>query len=119
MKFNNLISRYNCGTLEQYDKAFDRVTTKNERVLEQNNRTFHRVTTTDDPIIRKLTGKGNVFGTDAIISALMCCTRSLHSWDIIVQRVGKKLFFDKRDDSDFGKNGFSKIKGLLTSSLKF
>ncbi|XP_066914272.1 eukaryotic translation initiation factor 3 subunit D-like [Clytia hemisphaerica] len=95
------VDLYNCGTMEQYDKAYDRVTTKNERVLEQNSRTFHRVTTTDDPIIRKLTGKGNVFGTDAIISALMCCTRSVASWDIIVQRVGKKLFFDKRDDSDF------------------
>ena len=89
--------------MEQYDKTYDRITTKNERHLEPNSRTFHRVTTTDDPIIRKLTAKGNVFGTDAIISTLMCATRSVHSWDIIVQRVGKKLFFDKRDDSDFGK----------------
>jgi len=45
--------------------------------------------------------KGNVFATDAIIATLMCCTRSSYSWDIIVQRVGKKLFFDKRDDSEF------------------
>ena len=33
----------------------------------------------------------------------MCCTRSVNSWDIIVQRVGNKLFFDKRDNSDFGE----------------
>ena len=98
-----LFIRYKAGTLEHYDKIYDRVTTKNERLLEPNNRTFHRVTTTDDPIIRKLATKGNVFGTDAIISTLMCCTRSVHPWDIIVHRVGKKLFFDKRDDSDFGK----------------
>merc|ERR1712121_263524 len=84
-----------------YDKSYDRITTKNERPLEANDRTFHRVTTTDDPVIRKLTSKSNVFGTDAIISTLMCCTRSVHSWDIIVQRVGNKLFFDKRDDSSF------------------
>jgi len=95
------VDLYNAGGMEHYDKLYDRITTKNERPLEANNRTFHRVTTTDDPIIRKLTGKGNVFGTDAIISTLMCCTRSIHSWDIIVQRVGKKLFFDKRDDSSF------------------
>jgi translation initiation factor 3 subunit D len=44
---------------------------------------------------------GNVFATDAILATLMCCTRSVYSWDIIVQRVGKKLFFDKRDDSEF------------------
>ena len=88
--------------MEHYDKLYDRITTKNERPLEANSRTFHRVTTTDDPIIRKLTSKGNVFATDAIISTLMCSTRSVHSWDIIVQRVGKKIFFDKRDNSDFG-----------------
>jgi hypothetical protein len=45
---------------------------------------------------------GNVFATDAILATLMCCTRSVNSWDIIVQRVGNKLFFDKRDNSDFG-----------------
>lgn len=46
--------------------------------------------------------QGNVFATDAILATLMCCTRSVNSWDIIVQRVGNKLFFDKRDNSDFG-----------------
>ena len=94
------------------------MTTKNERILEANNRTFHRVTTTDDPIIRKLTGKGNVFCTDAILSTLMCCTRSIHSWDIIVQRVGKKLFFDKRDDSDFGKPFFQLVQSFIQSAPK-
>jgi len=92
---------YKAGSLEKYNKSFDRVTTKNLKPLESNNRIFHKVTTTDDPIIRSLAGKGNVFGTDAIISTLMCCTRSVAPWDIIVQRVGKKLFFDKRDSPDF------------------
>eukprot|EP00794_Sanderia_malayensis_P008906 gene8906-9858_t len=92
---------YCAGTLEYYDKLNDRITTRNEKPLEGNNRIFHKVTTTDDPIIRKLTSKGNVFATDAIISTLMTCTRSVHSWDVVVQRVGNKLFFDKRDDSEF------------------
>lgn len=26
----------------------------------------------------------NVFATDAIISTLMCCTRSVYPWDIVV-----------------------------------
>lgn len=46
--------------------------------------------------------QGNVFATDAILATLMSCTRSVYSWDIVVQRVGSKLFFDKRDNSDFG-----------------
>uniref|UniRef100_A0A6Q2Y1P5 Eukaryotic translation initiation factor 3 subunit D n=1 Tax=Esox lucius TaxID=8010 RepID=A0A6Q2Y1P5_ESOLU len=93
-----------CGALEYYDKAFDRITTRNEKPLKSIKRIFHTVTTTDDPVIRKLAKtQGNVFATDAILATLMCCTRSVNSWDIIVQRVGNKLFFDKRDNSDFGK----------------
>ncbi|KAG0485979.1 hypothetical protein HPP92_010058 [Vanilla planifolia] len=29
----------------------------------------------------------------------MCAPRSVYSWDIVIQRVGNKLFFDKRDGS--------------------
>lgn len=124
--------------MEYYDKAFDRITTRNEKQLKSIKRIFHTVTTTDDPVIRKVTPitsrrkdakshvclsfrfsetagfvcfislqlaktQGNVFATDAILATLMCCTRSVNSWDIIVQRVGNKLFFDKRDNSDFGE----------------
>uniref|UniRef100_A0A8C4HD84 Eukaryotic translation initiation factor 3 subunit D n=1 Tax=Dicentrarchus labrax TaxID=13489 RepID=A0A8C4HD84_DICLA len=100
-----------CGALEYYDKAFDRITTRNEKQLKSIKRIFHTVTTTDDPVIRKLAKtQGNVFATDAILATLMCCTRSVNSWDIIVQRVGNKLFFDKRDNSDFGED----LRDLLT-----
>eukprot|EP00795_Rhopilema_esculentum_P008955 gene8955-16589_t len=92
---------YNAGAVDYYDKSYDRITTRNEIPLEVNNKIFHKVTTTDDPVIRKLASKGNVFGTDTIISTLMTCTRSVNPWDVIVQRVGNKLFFDKRDDSEF------------------
>ncbi|CAG5127262.1 unnamed protein product, partial [Candidula unifasciata] len=90
------------GAMEYYDKTYDRVTTKNEKKLRRINRIFHKVTTTDDPVIRQLAKtQGNVFATDAILATMMCCPRSSYSWDVIVQRVGNKLFFDKRDDSDF------------------
>ncbi|XP_022092608.1 eukaryotic translation initiation factor 3 subunit D-like isoform X2 [Acanthaster planci] len=92
---------FTCGEMEYYDKTFDRITTKSQRRLARVNRIFHKVTTTDDPIIRKLAGKGKVFATDIILATLMCCTRSVYSWDIIVQHVGGKLFFDKRDDPEF------------------
>ncbi|XP_006823996.1 eukaryotic translation initiation factor 3 subunit D isoform X2 [Saccoglossus kowalevskii] len=89
------------GAMEYYDKNYDRVTTKLDKRLKRVNRIFHKVTTTDDPIIRKLASKGNVFATDIILATLMCCTRSVYSWDVVVQHVGGKLFFDKRDDSEF------------------
>ena len=43
---------------------------------------------------------GRVFATDALITTLMCATRSVYSWDIIVERQGDFLFFDKRDGSN-------------------
>ncbi|KAM4129066.1 hypothetical protein ACJW30_02G216900 [Castanea mollissima] len=91
-----------CGALEFYDRSFDRITPKNERRLERfKNRNFFKVTTTDDPVIRRLASedKATVFATDTILSTLMCAPRSVYSWDIVVQRVGNKLFFDKRDGS--------------------
>ncbi|KAL9456059.1 hypothetical protein AB3S75_005307 [Citrus x aurantiifolia] len=90
------------GSLEYYDRSYDRVTPKNERRLERfKYRNFFKVTTTDDPVIRRLANedKATVFATDAILATLMCAPRSVYSWDIVIQRVGNKLFFDKRDGS--------------------
>ncbi|CAI0468704.1 unnamed protein product [Linum tenue] len=90
-----------CGGLEFYDRTYDRVTPKSERRLERfKNRNFFKVTTTDDPVIRRLANedKATVFATDSILATLMCAPRSVYSWDIVVQRVGNKLFFDKQDD---------------------
>merc|ERR1712241_795043 len=93
-----------CGTMEYYDKAYDRVNVKSEKPLKRIDRIFHTVTTTDDPIIRKLTksqSEVNVFATDSILATLMCCTRSVYSWDIVVQKIGDKIFLDKRDNTEF------------------
>ena len=83
-----------CGSLEYYDKIWDRVNVKNERNLQRIERIFHTVTTTDDPVIRKLVKNepnANVFVTDAILSTLMCASRSVYSWDIVVQKIGGKV----------------------------
>jgi translation initiation factor 3 subunit D len=93
-----------CGTLEYYNKTYDRVTPKTEKPLERfENRQFYKVTTTDDPVIRRLLledeNVGTVFATDAILATLMCSPRSVYSWDIVIQKVGNKLFLDKRDAS--------------------
>eukprot|EP00048_Salpingoeca_helianthica_P015433 m.226756 g.226756 ORF g.226756 m.226756 type:complete len:538 (-) comp17028_c0_seq1:135-1748(-) len=89
-----------CGAVAQYDRSFDKLTTKAPRPLQATRRSFHHVTTTMDPHIRKFVGQGNVFATDAILATLMTTTRSVYSWDIVVERVKDKLFFDKRDDSE-------------------
>merc|ERR1712050_588957 len=43
----------------------------------------------------------NVFVTDAILATLMCASRSAYSWDIVVQKIGGKVFLDKRDNTEF------------------
>jgi len=89
-----------CGSMEWYDKSYDRVNVRNERPLQPVDRIFHTVTTSDDPIIRRLTKTtGNVYATDSILATLMCATRSSYSWDIVVTKIGNKLFFDKRDNT--------------------
>ncbi|KAJ6639324.1 Eukaryotic translation initiation factor 3 subunit D [Pseudolycoriella hygida] len=91
-----------CGTLEYYDKSYDRINVKNEKPLQRIDRVFHTVTTTDDPIIRVLSKSvGNVYATDAILATIMCCTRSNYSWDIVIEKIGDKLFMDKRDNTEF------------------
>merc|ERR1711970_1509144 len=92
------------GSLEYYDKVYDRVNVKNEKPLQRIDRIFHTVTTTDDPVIRKLVKSepnANVFVTDAILATLMCAGRSAYSWDIVVQKIGGKVFLDKRDNTEF------------------
>uniref|UniRef100_A0A1J3DZC3 Eukaryotic translation initiation factor 3 subunit D n=1 Tax=Noccaea caerulescens TaxID=107243 RepID=A0A1J3DZC3_NOCCA len=90
-----------CGGLEYYDRTYDRITPKAERRLERFKQRSFKVTTSDDLVIRRLAkeDKATVFATDAILAALMCAPRSVYSWDLVIQRVGNKLFFDKRDGS--------------------
>ncbi|CAN0153679.1 unnamed protein product, partial [Discosporangium mesarthrocarpum] len=79
-----------CGHLDQYDEAFDRITTRSERRLQRcEKKEFYYVSTTDDPVIEKLAveGSGNVFATDAILAHLMACTRTIYPWDTVVQKV--------------------------------
>jgi len=89
------------GTLEFYNRAFDRITSKNERILERTTRTFFNVTTSDDPVVRSLAndsaGSACVFASDMLLAQLMVSSRSLATWDLVVHRVGSSLFLDKRD----------------------
>ncbi|EDV49418.1 eukaryotic translation initiation factor 3 subunit D-2 [Drosophila erecta] len=91
-----------CGSLEYYDKLYDRVNLRNEKPLLKMDRVVHTVTTTDDPVIRRLSKTmGNVFATDEILATIMCCTRSNYSWDVVIEKLGTKVFLDKRDNDQF------------------
>ena len=45
------------GSLEYYDKRYDRISTKLEKKLMMVNRLIHKITTTKDPVIRQVNKK--------------------------------------------------------------
>ena len=98
-------SVYTSGSAHYYEKAYDRVNPKAEKgLVAPEGKVFYSVTTSDDPTIAKLHDDPKlkdvrVFATDAILSVIMAAPRSAFSWDLIVNRVGDKLFLDKRSDA--------------------
>lgn len=87
------------GFLYEYDRAYDRVNTKNEKPLQHMERLHYNPTSSDDPILQDLASKdrAKVFATDAVLAQLMCAPRSVYPWDIVLIREGDKLYMDKRD----------------------
>jgi translation initiation factor 3 subunit D len=97
------------GFLDEYNEAYDKITSRQPQPLKKiANKEFYAVTTTDDPVLEKLCidGIGNekkVYVTDAILSHLMTCTRSVNPWDLVIDKVpGGILFIDKRDNIQGG-----------------
>ncbi|KAG7447634.1 translation initiation factor eIF-3, subunit D [Guyanagaster necrorhizus] len=98
------ISSY--GRLYAYDKTYDRITTKTERPLQILDRLKYNPTTSDDPVIQSLRANQppntvRIYTTDTILSVLMCATRSVYPWDIVILRTPDALFLDKRDGGPF------------------
>ncbi|KAF9426094.1 hypothetical protein BGZ76_002909 [Entomortierella beljakovae] len=93
------------GAIATYDKAYDRVNTKQEKILQQVNREQDNVTTSEDPVLINLAaedvpaGEQRVFATDSIIGVLMTAPRSVYPWDIVITKTGDKVIFDTRDGS--------------------
>lgn len=90
------------GFLYYYDRSYDKQPVKTtERKLTALDRAAYNVTTSSDPVILELADKdeATIFATDNILSMLMCSTRSVYSWDIVIVRQGKKIFLDKRDNA--------------------
>ncbi|RMD44151.1 hypothetical protein DV735_g958, partial [Chaetothyriales sp. CBS 134920] len=90
------------GFLYYYDRSYDKPPVKNtERKLGSLDRAAYNVTTSADPIIQELAEKdeATIFATSDILSMLMCATRSVYSWDLVIVKQGSKIFLDKRPDS--------------------
>ena len=91
------------GSLNYYDKAFDRISVKTEKPLQQSAKDRYNVTTSEDPVLQDFAkaDEGTIFATDFILGLLMSTTRSVYPWDIVVHRHDGKLYFDKREGGQF------------------
>jgi len=94
-----------CGSLAQYDKAFDRVTPRTGVALRPSRRAAPppaAAATSADPILlaeasRLAPGAKAVFITDSLLAALMAAPRSVYGWDLVLTRKGGgQLWVDKR-----------------------
>lgn len=90
------------GFLYYYDRSYDKPPVKDGRKLNTLDRAAYNVTTSQDPVIQQLAkdDEATIFATSDILSMLMCSTRSVYSWDIIIVKQGNKIFLDKRMDSN-------------------
>ncbi|CAO3665226.1 unnamed protein product [Umbelopsis ramanniana] len=91
------------GHINMYDKSYDRINTRNEKLLQHIDRVKYDTTTSDDPIMQQFMqdNKGTVFATDSILALLMCAPRTVYPWDIVITRVDDKVILDKRDGGAF------------------
>ncbi|ORY14584.1 eukaryotic translation initiation factor 3 subunit D [Clohesyomyces aquaticus] len=91
------------GFLFYYDRSYDKQpgAVTSQRKLNVLERAAYNVTTSSDPIIHELAEKdeATIFATDNILSMLMCATKSVYSWDMVITRRGNKVFIDKRENS--------------------
>ncbi|KAI1158952.1 eukaryotic translation initiation factor 3 subunit D [Nemania serpens] len=90
------------GFLYYYDRTHDKPPVKSaEKRLTAIDRATYNVTTSSDPVIQELAERdeATIFATDSILSMLMCSTRSVYPWDIVIVRQGNKIFLDKRDNA--------------------
>ena len=91
-----------CGTVLQYNKNSDRVTsTSPQALLSSQPRSYVQLSTSSDPIMQQLVmnGDGDVFATDDIIALLMTAPRAVASFDVVVTKIGNKILLDVRDDA--------------------
>lgn len=91
------------GFLYYYDRTYDKQpgAKTSERKLNVLERAAYNVTTSSDPVIQELAEKdeATIFATDNVLSMLMCATKSVYSWDLVISKRGNKLYIDKREGS--------------------
>lgn len=86
------------GSLHYYNRALDKPIINSP--LKPLDRQVFNISTSDDPVIQELSSKhaGLIYATDSIISLLMCATKTINPWDIVINKKNGQVFLDKREN---------------------
>lgn len=82
------------------DKTNDRTNAKKEKPLSISQNVFVNATASEDPVLQEHIQNATqptIVTTDTVLAALMCATRSVYSWDLVVTKKGDVVVLDKRD----------------------
>ncbi|KAJ1815377.1 hypothetical protein LPJ56_002683 [Coemansia sp. RSA 2599] len=88
------------GTTGVWDPALDRLSMRMDKAITASPVPRFNVSASDDPVLAQIAEKNprvRVLATDAVVAALMAAMVSNSAWDVVVNRVGDRVFFDKRD----------------------
>ncbi|EAU32071.1 conserved hypothetical protein [Aspergillus terreus NIH2624] len=89
------------GFLYYYDRSYDKAPVKNAerrlQALDRGSPTTSPPPRTPSSIFSRRRTKRPSSPPRDILSMLMCATRSVYSWDIVIVHQGNKIYFDKRE----------------------
>ncbi|KAH3679361.1 hypothetical protein WICMUC_001042 [Wickerhamomyces mucosus] len=90
------------GAINPYNKKIERSSNIPLKIVDT---AIYNPTASDDPIIQEFHSKNTakVYATDSVLTQLMCASRSVYSWDIVVTKKNGVIFFDKRESSSIDK----------------
>jgi len=83
-----------------YNRVWDRCSSKKTKTIDNFEGHTFEESLFDDPVMVELIEQNvaDIFTTDQIASAIMCCTKSNYSWDIEIKKYENKIFIDKRQE---------------------
>lgn len=81
-------------------KSYEQININKPKKLQYtNNRDEFHLPSIKDEFLKKYESEADVFLTSDVMAVLMCCHRSRLSFDVIVKKKNKKIWFYLRDDS--------------------
>lgn len=88
------------GRLHQFNMAWEKARIQRPIKIPPHGGNWTETSIVCDEIVQQIAqqGKANIFTTDEVAAAIMCSTRAVYSWDIMIKKFGTNLFIDKRDE---------------------